>query len=78
MPSELCRGIPSSAGMRAPRLKPVLSVRYLPTVPDEFPRPFSWPGPFEFNISRADSQQLADNTTVRHLICFSVRVFLSM
>src|SRR5437016_4487905 len=78
MPSESCRGIPTSAGIRAPILKPVLSVRYFPTVPDEFPSPLGWRADFEFSSNRVDSQQLAATTTDRHLTCFSVRVFLSI
>src|ERR1043166_9785954 len=78
MPSESCRGIPTSAGTRPPRLNPVLSIRFRPTTPEEFASPFEWRGDREFGSSRVDSQVLAASTTVRQRICFSVRVVLSM
>src|SRR3954452_19500919 len=57
--------------------KPVVSVRFLPTSPDEFAMPFENRGDFEFSSRRADSQALAATTTALQRICFSVRVALS-
>src|SRR3954463_12472531 len=57
--------------------KPVVSVRFLPTSPDELAIPFENRGDFELSSSRADSQALAATTTALHRTCFSVRVALS-
>jgi hypothetical protein len=46
-------------------LEPTVSIRYLPTTPEEFARPFGWRGDFELSRRRADSHALAASTTVR-------------
>jgi hypothetical protein len=44
---------------------PVVSVRYLPTVPLEFASPCGNIADLEFSRMRADSQALAASTTMR-------------
>src|ERR1700688_3893841 len=56
---------------------PTESVRYFPTVPEEFARPSGNVVEREFSNRRADSQALAARTTARALARFSVSVFLS-
>jgi hypothetical protein len=65
-------------GMKPPTSVPVVSVRYLPTVPLELARPCGKRGDFELSRIRADSQALAASTTTRASIRRSVRVALSM
>jgi hypothetical protein len=54
-----------SAGTKPRTLRPVESVRYLPTTPLELARPFGKRDDLEFRRIRADSQQLAARTTIR-------------
>ncbi len=77
-PSELYRGVSSSAGMKPWTLSPVESVRYRPTVPLEFASPSGNDADFELRSRRADSQQLADSTTTRARTWCSVIVPVSM
>ena len=58
--------------------KPTVSVRYLPTMPPEFPTPCGWRADFEFSSRRADSPELAERTTVRQRTWRSSPVALSM
>src|SRR4051812_48438522 len=51
--------------MKPCTLRPVESVRYLPTTPLELARPFGKRADFELSSSRADSQQLAATTMTR-------------
>src|SRR5439155_23184962 len=55
---------------------PVVSVRYLPTVPLELARPLGKRLDFEFNNRRAVSQALAASTTMRARTCSSAPVRL--
>src|SRR6476646_4449755 len=57
---------------------PVVSVRPLPTQPDEFPKPCGKRDDLLLSSSRADSQALAASTTTFARTCLSVRDFLSM
>ena len=57
---------------------PVESVRYLPTLPLELPRPCGNFDDFELSRMRADSHALAARTTIRARTWFSRIVFLSM
>jgi len=57
---------------------PVVSVRYLPTVPLEFASPCGNFPDLEFNNSRAVSHALADSTTILARTCSSAPVFLLM
>src|SRR5690349_7348762 len=70
--------MPDNAGTVADMLKPTVSIKYLPTLPDEFARPCGCLDDFEFNSSRADSQALAARTTLRQRTCFSLPSVLSM
>src|SRR5688572_16509694 len=56
---------------------PVVSVRYLPTTPLEFARPFGKSDDFELSRRRADSHALAARMMIRALTCRSSPVFLS-
>ena len=64
-PSSLCGTPFISFGMKPLTLRPVVSVRYLPTTPLELPRPCGNFDDFELSRSRADSQALAASTTMR-------------
>src|SRR5437762_2686518 len=57
---------------------PTVSIKYLPTKPEEFARPFGCRGLLELSSSRADSQALAASTTTLPRTWTSLRVFLSM
>jgi len=63
--------------MKPARSVPVVSVRYLPTVPLELASPCGKSDDFEFNRIRDDSSALAARTTIRASTCLSVPVFLS-
>ena len=77
-PSSLC-GTPSiSFGMKPRTLEPVVSVRYLPTLPLELPSPCGNFDDFELSRMRADSHALAASTTMRACTWFSRPVVLSM
>jgi hypothetical protein len=65
-------------GMNPDTSVPVVSVRYLPTVPLEFARPFGNCDDFELSSSLAVSHALAASTTILAEMCLSVPVFLSM
>ena len=67
-----------SFGMKPCTLSPVVSVRYLPTLPLELPSPWGNLFDFELRRMRADSQALAASTTMRAWTWFSRPVFLSM
>src|SRR5580704_4676844 len=68
----------SSCGKYPSPPLPTESIKYLPTVPEEFARPSGNEGDLELSSSRADSQALAASTTARALMRFSERVALSM
>ena len=70
--------MPESAGTIADMLNPTVSIRYRPTLPDEFARPCGCRDDFELSSSRVDSQQLAARTTVRQRTWRSLPVSLSM
>src|SRR4029079_12058933 len=70
--------MPDSAGTVADMLNPTVSIRYRPTLPDEFASPCGWRDDFEFRSRRADSHALAARTTVRQRTCFSLPSVLSM
>src|SRR3954451_15180521 len=70
--------MPSSCGKYPSPPLPTESVKYLPSVPEEFARPSGKSADFEFSRSRVDSHALAATTTARALIRCSVRVALSM
>ena len=63
--------------MKPRALVPVVSVRYLPTVPLALASP-SRDRDVEFSRMRADSQALAASTTMRARTCVSRPVVLSM
>src|ERR1700687_5558728 len=77
-PSWLCGGTLSRYGNSPQPSLPTESVRYLPTVPEEFARPSGNETDLELRSKRADSQALAAKTTARALTRFSERVALSM
>src|SRR5215470_4180130 len=77
-PSWLCGGIFSSAGISPQPSLPTESVRYLPTLPVEFPKPSGNDGDLELRSRRADSHALAATTTAFVYTRFSVFVALSM
>src|SRR5262245_9638525 len=58
--------------MKPLTLRPVESIRYLPTTPLELASPFGKRDDVEFSSSRADSQQLAASTTTRARTRYSV------
>src|SRR4051812_24864775 len=64
-------------GMNPATSVPVVSVRYLPTVPLEFASPCGNLEDVEFSRMRADSQALAASTTIRAFTCLSSPVALS-
>src|SRR5579884_212258 len=68
----------SIAGMWPETLAPVVSVRYLPTMPLEFARPFGNCDDLEFSNKRADSIALAASTTTLARTCSSAPELLSM
>src|SRR4029079_13600170 len=70
--------MPDKAGTVADMLKPTVSIRYRPTLPDEFASPCGCRDDFEFRSKRADSHALAASTTVRQRTCFSLPLVLSM
>src|SRR3989442_7619191 len=70
--------MPRMYGTVADRPNPTESVRYLPTIPPELPRPCGWRLDVELSNSRADSHAAADSTTVRQRTCRSSPVALSM
>ncbi len=70
--------MPRMYGTVADSPKPVVSVRYLPTIPPEFPRPFGYRVDLELSSRRADSQAEAESTTVRQRTWRSAPVVLSM
>src|SRR5713226_5166326 len=62
-----------SLGMKPLTCRPVVSVRYRPTVPLELARPLGKRADFEFKRSRADSHALAARTTIRARTWYSRR-----
>src|SRR5262249_11793514 len=76
-PSSLCGGMSIIFGMNPVTLRPVESVRYLPTCPDELPSPCGNFDDFELSRMRADSHALAAITTIRARTWFSRDVCLS-
>src|SRR5918995_4040872 len=70
--------MPDSAGTLADMLEPTVSIRYLPTMPDEFASPFGCRDDLELSSRRADSHALAASTTVRQRTCRSLPLVLSM
>src|SRR5712671_5552883 len=77
-PSWLCGGILSRYGNSPQPSLPTESVRYLPTVPEEFATPSGNSEDLELSSKRADSHALAATTTARALSRFSERVALSI
>src|SRR5215468_4356386 len=71
-PSWLCGGIFPSAGISPQPSLPTESVRYLPTLPVEFPKPSGNDGDLELRSRRADSHALAATTTAFAYTRFSV------
>src|SRR6266511_6085215 len=70
-PSSLCGTWFMRAGMNPATSVPVVSVRYLPTAPLEFPSPLGNSVDLELSRSRADSQALAASTTTLAPTCSS-------
>src|SRR3954466_1993283 len=69
--------MPDNAGIVADMLKPTVSIRYRPTLPEELASPCGWCEDFELRSRRADSHALAARTTVRQRTCFSLPSVLS-
>src|SRR2546425_3500223 len=76
-PSSWWAGRSMRAGKNPPTLTPTVSIRYLPTRPLEFARPFGKRLDREFRSSRADSHALAQRTTILAFACTSCRVLRS-
>src|SRR6266576_4715810 len=64
-PSSLCGTLSASLGMMPARSLPVVSVRYLPTRPDELARPLGKRVDLELSSRRDVSHALAASTTTR-------------
>ena len=77
-PSSLCGTWSIIRGMNPVTPVPVESVRYLPTLPLELPRPCGNFADLELRRMRADSQALAATTTMRARTWFSRSDVLSM